>query len=110
MLLRFLADAGSNKLVRQESSHVVPRLGVDAQAKNFLVRSPLPFRPFHQGAISELRSTVYVELERHPRQTLAGAQYYYVSIAGLSAIQQHSGRRRSIVIENMFSTRLRMHA
>ena len=50
-----------------------------------------------------------VELERHPRQTLASAQYYYVSNAGLSAFQQRSGRRRSIVIENMFSTRLRMH-
>ena len=57
MLLRFLADAGLNKLVRQALSHVVPQLGVDAQDKTFLP-SQLPFRPFHQGAISELRSTV----------------------------------------------------
>jgi hypothetical protein len=52
----------------------------------------------------DIRAKEYrVELERHPRQTLASAQYYYVSIAGLSVFQQCSGRRRSIVIENMFS-------
>ena len=67
MLLRFLADTGSNKLVRQEPSHVVPRLGVDAQTLTKLscaLAATVPAIPsgFH------IRAKEYrVELERHPR-------------------------------------------